>query len=120
MILYKVENRITGELYIGQTKKLLCERRRDHVYEAFKRGATDKFHSALREFGRRAFDWAIISEHANYKKLTEAENEAIHFYDSIKYGYNMQIRHDAKAEGRICSDNYRNGFKYNKGTRRTK
>ena len=34
MIIYKVKNIITEEVYIGQTKKKLCERKRDHVYEA--------------------------------------------------------------------------------------
>ena len=111
MILYKAQNKITGEIYIGQTKKILCERRRDHIYEAFGRKLKDKFHSALREFGRRAFDWTIIAEAENYKKLTEAENEAIRFYDSIKYGYNTQIRHDASAIKRINKNNYKNGFK---------
>lgn len=110
MILYKVENKITGEIYIGQTKKSLCERRRDHIYEAFKRGMKDKFHLALREFGRLAFCWSIISEYKSYKKLIEAENEAIQFYKSIKYGYNTQIRHDANANKRITKKNYKNGF----------
>lgn len=110
MILYKAQNKITGECYIGQTKKKLCERRRDHVYEAFKRQLTDKFHSALREFGLKAFEWSIVSEAKSYKKLTEAENEAIIFYNSIKYGYNSSIRHDASAEKRIGKHNYRNGF----------
>lgn len=110
MILYKAENKITGEVYIGQTKKALCERKRDHIYEAFKRGMKDKFHSALREFGRLEFDWSIISKHKSYKKLTEAENEAIQFYKSIKYGYNTQIRHDAGANKRINRSNYKNGF----------
>lgn len=110
MILYKAENKITGECHIGQTKKLLCERRRDHVYEAFKRGLKDKFHSALREFGMRAFEWSIISEAKNYKKLSELENEAIQAFNCIKYGYNSSIRHDASAEKRINKSNYRNGF----------
>ena len=114
MILYKVENIITTECYIGQTKKRLSERKRDHVYEAFKRGLNDKFHSALREFGLSNFYWDVIGEFKSYKKLTEAESEAIQAYDSIKYGYNTQIRHDASAKGRIDRHNYRNGFKNEK------
>lgn len=110
MILYKAQNKITGECYIGQTKKKLCERRRDHVYEAFKRQLADKFHSALREFGLRQFEWSIVSEVKSYKRLTEAENEAIQALDSIKYGYNSSIRYDASAEKRIGQHNYRNGF----------
>ena len=108
MIIYKVENIITTECYIGQTKKRLCERKRDHVYEAFGRKREDKFHSALREFGLNNFRWDIVGEYNSYKRLTEAENEAIQFYNSIKYGYNTQIRHDASAIKRIGRHNYRN------------
>lgn len=110
MIIYKVENKITGEIYIGQTKKKLCERRRDHVYEAFKRIRRDKFHSALREFGLNAFDWSVVACFNNYKTLTKAENEAIEFYNSIKYGYNSQTRYDYSACKRINKSNYNNGF----------
>lgn len=114
MIIYKAENTITGELYIGQTKKILCERKRDHVYEAFKRQLNDKFHSALREFGIRAFTWSILASETDYTKLTKLENELIQKYDSVKYGYNTQIRHDASAMCRIGKHNYKNGFKANK------
>lgn len=110
--IYKVENLITGEIYIGQTKKLLCERKRDHVYEAFKRNRKDKFHSALREFGLRQFSWEIIAKlSSSYKELAKKENELIHQYQSIKYGYNSQIRHDGTSDKRINKHNYRNGFK---------
>jgi len=109
--IYKVENLITGEVYIGQTKKFLCERRRDHVYEAFKRNRKDKFHSALREFGLRQFIWQIIAKANNYKNLSKRENELINQHQSIKYGYNTQVRHDASTEKRIGKHNYKNGFK---------
>jgi len=111
MIIYKVENNITREVYIGQTKKKLCERKRDHIYEAFKRRLNDKFHSALREFGQRAFNWSIVGKFKNYKSVTIAEAKYIIFYNSIKYGYNSQIRHDFSAAKRINKTNYRNGFK---------
>ena len=111
MIIYKAENNITSEVYIGQTKKTLAERKRDHVYEAFKRGLNDKFHLALREFGVKNFTWEVLSTHRSYKTLTRAESTFIALYNSILYGYNTQIRHDAGAPKRINKRNYVNGFK---------
>lgn len=72
-IIYKAENLVTGEVYIGQTKKPLCEKKRDHVYEAFKRYATNKFHKALREFGLKNFDWSIVDECNDYARLSKME-----------------------------------------------
>lgn len=112
-IIYKVENLITSEVYIGQSKKPLYEKRRDHVYEAFKRLATNKFHQALREFGLRNFIWSIIAECDDYAKLSKMEKKYIKQYDSIKNGYNTQIRYDANAINRINKSNYRNNFKRN-------
>lgn len=95
-IIYKAENIHTGECYMGQTKKGLARRIYDHEYEAFNRKATDKFHSALREWGRKAFNWSIIDD--------------IIRYDAIDNGYNTQIRFDANAINRINETNYVNNF----------
>ena len=109
MIIYKAENIITNEIYIGITKKL-CERKRDHVYEAFKRNLKDKFHSALRQFGLLSFNWTILFETNSYKILASKEIEYIDKYKSIEYGYNTQYRNDYSACKRINKTNYRNGF----------
>lgn len=111
MIIYKARNKITEEVYIGQTKKKLCERRRDHVYEAFKRGLNDKFHSALREFGLRQFEWTELARAKSYTKLSKLEFCFIEMHDSIRYGYNTLYRNDSSAVHRINKQNYKNGFK---------
>ena len=110
-IIYKVENTITHEVYIGQSKKSLAEKKRDHVYEAFKRLAKNKFHKALREFGLKNFDWSVIDENKDYTRLSKMEKKYIKKYDSIRNGYNTQLRFDANAINRIDSHNYRNNFK---------
>ena len=110
MIIYKAENIITNEIYIGMTKKRLCERKRDHVYEAFKRNLKDKFHSALRQFGLLSFNWTVLFETNSYKILASKEIEYIDKYKSIEYGYNTQYRNDYSACKRINKINYRNGF----------
>ena len=109
-LLYKITNQETGECYIGQTKKDLARRIYDHEYEAFNRKATDKFHSALRAWGRRAFNWSIVDECNNYTKLSKLEKKYIKRYDAIDNGYNTQIRFDANAINRINKTNYVNNF----------
>lgn len=109
-IIYKAENIHTGECYIGQTKKDLSRKIFDHEYEAFNRQATNKFHSALREYGRRAFDWSVVATCDDYTKLSKMESTYIKKYDSIKNGYNTQIRMDANAINRINESNYVNNF----------
>ena len=110
-IIYKAENLVTGEVYIGQSKKPLCEKKRDHVYEAFKRFAPNKFHKALREFGLKNFLWSVVDECSDYTRLSKMEKKYIKKYDSINNGYNTQIRYDANAINRINEKNYRNNFK---------
>lgn len=109
-IIYKATNTITGEIYIGQSKKSLKHRKFDHEYEAFKRGTKGKFYDALREFGRRVFEWEIIDEHEDYEYLSKLENKYIRKFNTIKDGYNTQIRNDSAAIRRINSYNYRNNF----------
>lgn len=109
-IIYKATNTITGESYIGQSKKSLRHRKFDHEYEAFKRKTTGKFYDALREFGTRAFEWVILDECDDYDKLSKMEIKYIKKFNTIKYGYNAQLRNDAAAVRRINYRNYRNNF----------
>lgn len=94
MIIYKAENKITGEVYIGQTKGTLRHRRSDHHYEAFTRQRSDKFHKALRKFGKQVFDWCEIYQGRNKILLAKAERDFIIKFNAIENGYNTQIRRD--------------------------
>lgn len=87
-IIYKVTNLITQEVYIGQTTNTLHNRKTDHIYEAFNRKRTDKFHSALREFGLNNFIWEEVEKSNNFTNLAKKERELILKYDSINGGYN--------------------------------
>lgn len=87
-IIYKATNTITNEVYIGQTTNTLHNRKVDHIYEAFKRLRTDKFHSALREFGCRVFTWEQIAASNNFTNLAKKERELILKHNAIEYGYN--------------------------------
>lgn len=95
-IIYKATNLITDEIYIGQTSSGFNKRRSDHEYEAFVRGRKDKFHTALREFGRKNFKWEIIARSNNYTNLCKLENKFIKDLNSIDLGYNQFCRKDIK------------------------
>lgn len=110
-IIYKITNTITGEVYIGQTKKRLTHRKFDHEYEAFKRQTKGKLYNAMREFGCKNFIYEKICETDSYNDLAELEKKYIKLYDCIKNGYNTQIRNDSSAIKRINKNNYKNNFK---------
>lgn len=90
MIIYKCTNTITEEVYIGQTTKSLAGRKGDHVYEAFKRLRTDKFHTAIRDFGAKAFVWEQVGRAPNKAILAKMERKAILEHQSITFGYNTK------------------------------
>lgn len=92
MIIYKAENIITGEVYIGKTTKSLSKRINDHKYEAFKRKHKNKFHSAIRDFGINCFRFNEIGSSNTHKNLKLLERKMIIKYDSINNGYNTQVR----------------------------
>lgn len=94
MIIYKCTNTITDECYIGQTANTLHNRKVDHIYEAFKRLRTDKFHKALREFGLDCFTWEQIGIARNFFTLAKMEKKFILHYNSIENGYNSMLRAD--------------------------
>lgn len=62
MLIYKIVNKNNGKVYIGQTVQTINNRWYGHMHDSFidKRGS--KFHTALREEGREAFDISIIED----------------------------------------------------------
>lgn len=98
MIIYKATNTQTGECYIGQTTCRLSTRKAAHHYEAFERMRNDKFHSALREYGREVFAWEVLAQGGNYSMLCRMERNFIILNNSIDKGYNTQVRNDKKIK----------------------
>ena len=82
--IYKIENKINGKIYIGQSIEI--ERRwQKHL------SASDDFivHQAIRKYGKENFIFSIVEE-CELIDLNEKENYWINFYQSIvPNGYNM-------------------------------
>lgn len=94
MIIYKATNIVTGEVYIGETRQTLVQRKAQHFYEAFKRGLTDKFHTAIREYGKENFTFEPIAKSNSFTNLAKKERDLIIKFESIDKGYNTQVRKD--------------------------
>ena len=94
MLIYKATNLKNGKVYIGETRQTLTRRKNQHFSEAFARNAKDKFHSAIREFGKENFVFEEIARSNNFKNLAKLELRLIIEHDSIENGYNTSIRND--------------------------
>lgn len=90
MIIYKVENKINGKIYIGKTIKSLTIRKNAHKQEA-KRLSPYYFHQAIRKYGFENFEWTILQFSFNLEKLNALEKFYINLYESNnrKKGYNL-------------------------------
>lgn len=90
MIIYKVENKINGKIYIGKTIKSLIIRKNAHKQEA-KRLSPYYFHQAIRKYGFENFEWEILQFSFNLEKLNSLEKFYINLYESNnrEKGYNL-------------------------------
>jgi len=86
--IYKVENKVNGKVYIGQTGKF-SQRKAQHIYDAFGKKCNFVFHKALRKYGIEQFEWSIIWT-GEKSLIDEMEMYFINSYKSIiPNGYNM-------------------------------
>ena len=86
-IVYKAENTVTGEVYVGATSKSLIERKNDHLQKSSK-GSDGFFHQAIRTYGSDSFVWTEVDSASSINELAEKETEYIYMYDSFQNGYN--------------------------------
>ena len=88
MIIYKAENKITGEVYIGKTIKTLHIRKNQHINDS-KRGSIYRFHKALNKYGPDNFNWIILCETDSNSKLNLLEIFYISAYKKMTSLYNL-------------------------------
>ena len=86
-IIYKVQNTITGECYIGATTKSIEERKQDHLQKANSRHG-QKFHDAIYSTGADNFKWEQIDTASNTNELAEKETKYIYDFKAQEEGYN--------------------------------
>lgn len=84
MIIYKIENKINGKIYVGQTKYSLKKRIATHMNANFYIG------KALRKYGLESFVTSIIDKSTTREGLNEKEKNWIRFFDcKAPDGYNF-------------------------------
>lgn len=89
--IYKVTCIVNNKVYIGQTRKDLLTRKREHECDSLRENHPSyftKFHKAMRKYGFGSFDWNVIEE-VSINLLNEREIYFIKLFDSVKLGYNL-------------------------------
>ena len=105
MIIYKATNKINGLIYIGQTKRSLNERIRDH------KSCNNKtiFNLELKKYGIENFEWKIVEICLTQKYADENEKYYILLYDTCNpdKGYNRTKGGTDFNKGKIFDEEYR-------------
>lgn len=83
--IYSRINKLNGKRYIGQSIDIE-QRKKQHIASINK--GTTKLALALSKYGLENFDFQII-EITSPELLNEREHYWIHYYDTIKNGYNI-------------------------------
>jgi len=92
-LIYSAENLTTGQRYVGSTRQKFKIRISHHFHAAFSQRKNNKFHTALREYGKEAFSWTILDtlpENANAYQIAQAEWYWIQYFDTQENGYNTK------------------------------
>jgi len=94
-IIYKITNKKTGKVYIGQTIQGLSCRKREHIYRFNTRERDHKLYLSMRKHGIENFDFESLCCVLNESYLDEIEVALIKKYNSFNRGYNMTIGGDS-------------------------
>jgi group I intron endonuclease len=97
MIIYKVENKINGKVYIGKTVLNIEKRKIKHLNDAKNRNTNMRFHIALRKYGADNFEWTVIREANSKEELNQLEKEYIKYYKENYEVYNVSLGGDGAA-----------------------
>lgn len=82
MIIYKIENKKNGMVYIGQTTKTVAERVNQHLQKKSKIG------KAMVKEGKDNFTVTVLDHATNKQELDELERYWIAFFNAQENGYN--------------------------------
>ena len=85
MIIYRITNNLNGMIYIGQTRKTVAERVKQHIYRQSKIG------KAMTKYGTENFSIDVIDHADTQEELDSLERFWIAFYNSCENGYNTLI-----------------------------
>ena len=109
MIIYKIKNKLTNNVYIGQTNNF-NRRMREHASVAFNKKSNDYnklLSKKLREYGLDNFDYSIIEDDLTIEEANEREIFWIEHYNSFKgKGYNESYGGDGVKRESILDEVY--------------
>lgn len=87
VIVYKVTNLVNGKIYIGQTKRPLTARWRDHCKKQNKSGFLK---NAIAKYGSKNFTISVISRCSSLEEMNSRERAYINLFKSrYPSGYNL-------------------------------
>jgi group I intron endonuclease len=88
MFIYKITNKITGKMYIGQTTQKLKDRWNDHVYDSKTRDTP--LYRSIRKYGIENFQLDVIVESKDRIELNVLEEHYIKILNTVSpNGYNL-------------------------------
>jgi group I intron endonuclease len=91
MVIYKIQNKLNGKVYIGKTEKTIKERWKKHKQLA-KRKINRVLYDAINKYGPDCFTVCEIDKANSIEELNQKEKYWIQKYNSTNrtFGYNMQ------------------------------
>lgn len=92
---YKLQNKISGNIYIGITSSL--KRRINEHCRDSKNGSCLPVHRAIRKYGLDSFSISILKRCCSWPDACEAERSMISHYDSFNNGYNCTLGGDGRS-----------------------
>ena len=92
MLIYKIQNKINGKIYIGQTINSIEKRFGSHIKAANNKKNNSIIYKAIRKYGVQSFEVSVIDEAKDKETLNEKEKYWIRKLNSLSpHGYNISI-----------------------------
>lgn len=88
MVIYRIKNKLNGKVYIGQTRRPLELRVKEHINAAL-RGEDFYIGEAIRKYGWENFEVSVLAQASSEEDLNSLERHYIQKYESDKVGYNL-------------------------------
>ena len=87
--IYRATNTVNGKMYIGQTKRKLSYRIREHINLAGKEQPRLLVHRAIQKYGSDNFIWVVLEE-CDESVLDDREIFYIEYHNTLApFGYNL-------------------------------
>ena len=92
MLIYKITNKVDGKIYVGQTKKTLEQRKKNHRCRYISDNSSYHLYNAMRKYGWENFEFEVLDDTATTaEELDTLEMHYITVYNTLdqSVGYNM-------------------------------